>query len=44
MTFNISNSYWDFSLILTSLNIKNPEYTWQNNDFYINIDWYLLEK
>lgn len=44
MTFNISNSYWNFTLILTSLNIKNPEYTGKNNDFYINIDWYLLEK
>jgi len=44
MTFEISNQYWNFILILTSLNIKNPEYIGKNNDFYINVDWYLLEK
>jgi hypothetical protein len=43
MTFEVNNESWNFILYIRSINIKNPEYNWDNK-YYFNLDWMILEK
>lgn len=43
MTFEVNNKTWNFVLYIRSINIKNPEYNWDNS-YYFNLDWMILEK
>lgn len=44
MIYDINNSYWNFTLFITNINFENPEYKWDFKNWYLDINWYLLEK
>ena len=44
MTINIENSNGKYTLFLRSIRIKNPDYIWENTDYYFDLDWMILEK